>query len=149
MPLPPICCLQVYVLSDPFSQQLFLLYGMRNICRQIPSLQWIILNLTMYPIAPITTNPTPTAWLIFKNSLRSGFVQRFRKFWPSLRFQFSGAVFKEHGKLCRAYRRNSRGVSRTSLIMESDIAVCKEAGDKIPWCTCAKVVPQVCCRKRI
>ena len=103
-----------------------------NICRQ-----GIILNLTMYPMAPMTTKPTPTAWLIFKNSLRSGFVQRFRKFWPSLRLQFSGAVLKEQGNLCKAYRRNSRGVSRTSLIIESDIAVCKEAGDEIfcsIWC---------------
>ena len=30
------------------------------------------------------TYPTPTAWLIFKNSLWSGLVQRLMKFWPSL-----------------------------------------------------------------
>ena len=82
-------------------------------------------------MAPITTKPTPTAWLIFKNSLRSGFVHRFRKFWPSLRLQISGAVLKEQGTLCKTYLRNSRGVSSTSLIIESDIAVCKEAGDEI------------------
>lgn len=42
-----------------------------------------LLSLMMYPMNPMTKKPTPTAWLIFMNSRRSGFVHRLMNSVPS------------------------------------------------------------------